>query len=460
MEQGQDGLPHPDYHRLLVDIFWKLFIIKSVNIHTNKINGRVAQGMGQYDRTIKLLVDSNPEAIARFVLYAWQKQAGITLPNIQITSVTQLSTEFQSEEREADAVLLLEGPEGPLCLVQLEYQSRLHPFMPLRSLEYCARAKIKHWKEYGDLPIIAVVIYLFDEENVPEPPLRWLAPNGQTTLVFSYLSIKLKALPRKELLALHEPELWPLVLLTEGPVDRIIVGEMLADLLEHKLYRTLPICHTIAAWLLRGEDREWLHQEYEKMLDFFQDSPALKWMEEDVTKRVTERITEEVTARVTEEVTAQVTERVRREEQQRLLEERKKMQEEEYQRLLEERKKMQEEEYQRLLEERRKMQEEEHQRLLEERRKMQEEEHQRLREERKKALAMLRQTVVELVAQRFPAHERLARAQVRVLHKPESFQPLILRLSLARSAEEAEDVLLSLPEEEEEEVSIQEIDQQ
>jgi len=37
---------------------------------------------------------------------------------------------------------------------------------------------------------------------------------------------------------------------------------------------------------------------------------------------------------------------------------------------------------------------------------------------------------------------------------------LILRLSLARSAEEAEDVLLSLPEEEEEEVSIQEIDQQ
>jgi len=379
--------------------------------------------MGRYDRTIKLLVDSNPEAIARFVLYAWQKQQGVMLPNIQITSVTQLSTEFQSEEREADAVLLLEGLEGPFCLVQIEYQSRLHPYMPLRSLEYCARAKIKHWKEYGDIPIIAVVIYLFDEENVPEPPLRWLAPNGQTTLLFSYVSIKLKSLPREELLALHEPELWPLVLLTEGPVDRIIVGEMLADLLEHKLYRTLPICHTIAAWLLRGEDREWLHQEYKKMLDFFQDSPALKWMEEDVTKRVTERITEEVTARVTEEVTAcvteevtarvteevtarvteevtaQVTERVRREEQQRLL------------------------------------------------------------EERKKALAMLRQTVVELVAGRFPVHERLAKAQARVLRKPESFQPLILHLSLARSAEEAEDALLSLPEEEEEEVSIQERDQ-
>ena len=363
--------------------------------------------MGHYDRTLKLLIDTNPAAIARLVLYAWQKQEPGAVPNIQITSVTQLSVEFQSEEREADAVLLLEGPDGPLCLLELEVQSQLHPFMPLRSLEYCVRAKIKHWKEYGDLPILAVVLYLFDEDHIPQPPLRWRAPDGQTTLVFFYLPISLKLLPREELLGLHEPELWPLVLLTDGPVDRILIQKMFADLLEQKLYRTLPICHTIAAWLLRGEDREWLHQEYEKMVDLFQDSPALKWMEEDVTKRVTERITEEVTARVTEEVTAQVTERVRREEQQRLLEERKKMQEEEYQRLLEER---------------RKMQEEEHQRLLEERRKMQEEEHQRLREERKKALAMLRQTVVELVAQRFPAHERLARAQVRVLHKPESFQ--------------------------------------
>src|SRR5579883_917376 len=415
--------------------------------------------MGQYDRTIKLLVDSNPEAIARFVLYAWQKQAGITLPNIQITSVTQLSTEFQSEEREADAVLLLEGPEGPLCLVQLEYQSRLHPFMPLRSLEYCARAKIKHWKEYGDLPIIAVVIYLFDEENVPEPPLRWLAPNGQTTLLFSYLSIKLKSFPREELLALHQPELWPLILLTEGKVDRIIVREMFADLIEQELYSLLPISHTIAGWLLRGDDKEWLHQEYQKMFHLFEDSPAFKWMEEDATKRVTARVTEEVTARVTEEVTARITEQVRREEHQRLLEERRKIQEEEHQRLLEERRKIQEEEHQRLLEERRKIQEEEeHQRLLEERRKIQEE-HQRLLEERKKALTLLRQTVVELVARRFPAHERLARAQVRVLRRPESFQPLILHLSLASSAEEAEDTLLSLPEEEEEEMSVQERDQ-
>ena len=337
--------------------------------------------MGHYDRTLKLLIDTNPEAIARLVLYAWQKQEPGAMPNFTITSVTQLSVEFQSEEREADAVMLLEGPTGPFCLLELEVQSRRHPFMPLRSLEYCVRAKIEHWKEYGDLPILAVMLYLFDEDTIPQPPLRWLAPDGQTTLVFFYLPISLKLLPREELLALHEPELWPLVLLTDGPVDRILIQKMFADLLEQKLYRTLPICHTIAAWLLRGEDREWLHQEYEKMVDLFQDSPALQWMEEDVTKRVTERITEQVTARVTEQV--------RREERQRA------------------------------------------------------------EEERQKAVAAFRQTVTELVARRFPELTRPAKVLVRSLVEPEAFQRLILHLSLARDAEEAQDALFALPEDEE-----------
>src|SRR5579883_927342 len=353
--------------------------------------------MGTYDRTLKLLIDANPAAIARLALYAWQKQEPGGALNFTITSVTQLSFKIQSEEREADAVLLLEGPDGPLCLLELEVQSRRHPFMPLRSLEYCVRAKIKHWKEYGDLPILAVMLYLFDEDNIPQPPLRWRAPDGQTTLVFFYLPISLKLLPREELLGLHEPELWPLVLLTDGPVDRILIQKMFADLLEQKLYRTLPICHTIAAWLLRGEDREWLHQEYEKMVDLFQDSPALKWMEEDVTKRVTERITEQVTA--------QVTEQVRREERQKAEEERQKA----------------------------------------------EEERQKAEEERQRAVMAFRQTVTELVARRFPELTRPAKVLVRSLVEPEAFQHLILRLSLARNAEEAQDALFALPEDEDDE---------
>src|SRR5581483_10886139 len=234
-------------------------------------------------------------------------------------------------------------------------------------------------------------------------------------------------------LGLHEPELWPLVLLTEGPVDRIIVGEMFAEVLEHKAYRTLPICHTIASWLLRGDDQAWLHQEYEKMMDLFQDAPAIQWMEADATKRVTRRITEQVT----EQVTAQVTEQVRREERQRALEEREQALKEERRRALEERERALKEERRRALEER------ERERALEER------ERRRMLEEQKKALDSLRQVVSALVAQRFPEQERFARAQVRLLRRPESFQQLTRRLAAVHDAREVREILFAIPEEEE-----------
>jgi hypothetical protein len=330
--------------------------------------------MGQYDRTMKLLVDTNPEAMARFVLSEWQKHEQTVLPDVPFASVTQLSSEFQSEELDGDNVLLIEGPDGPLYLVEVEFQSTLHPYMPLRSLEYCARAKKKHWKAYGNLPIVAAVIYLFDEENTLIPPMSWPAPNGQTAMIFSYLSIQLKTLPREEVRALQEPELWPLILLTEGLVDRILVEEMFAELLDHQLYRTLPIGQVVASWFLQGEDLSWLRKEYQKMFELFKDAPAIQWIEED--------------ARLDE----------RKKADQRVLEERKKA-----------------------------------------------------LDEHKKIVAMNRQTVVELVTQRFPTLERQAKALVRTLKQPEIFQQLILRLSLARDVEAAQDVLFSLHEPEDDE---------
>lgn len=196
--------------------------------------------MGQYDRTMKLLVDSNPEAMARFVLHEWQKQQGIDLPEPAITSVKQLSSEFQGEELDGDGVWLLEGPDGPLYLVEVEYQSSLDPTMPLRSLEYLARARKKHWKICGKLPVIAAVVYLFHNRDMPVPPLTWPGPGEQTVMAFHYLSINMKDLSREDLLALREPELWPLVLLTKGGVDRIIVKTMFAELLEKSSTRHSP----------------------------------------------------------------------------------------------------------------------------------------------------------------------------------------------------------------------------
>lgn len=131
---------------------------------------------------------------------------------------------------------------------------------------------------------------------------------------------------------------------------------MFAELIEQNLTDLLPIGHTIASWLMRGDDLIWLKKEYAKMHDLFQDAPALKWMEEDARE-----------------------------------------------------------------------------------------------DERQKMLAMLRQTTVDIISQRFPALQRLARSQMRALKQPEIFQKVILRLSMAGNADEAQDVLFSLTEDEEEE---------
>ncbi len=367
--------------------------------------------MGQYDRAMKLLVDTNPEAMVRFVFHEWQKQTKKSLPDLSIAAVKQLSTDFQEESLEGDGAYLLEGPEGPLYLMQAEYQSRLDPLMPLRSLEYLARAKKKHWKVCAHLPVIAVVFYLFKSEEVLSSPLLWPGPLETTSLYFNYLVINMQDIPREEILALREPELWPLVLLTKGTVDRILVEEMIADLLERKLYRTLPIGQVIAAWFLRGDDLIWLQKEYKKMFDVFQDSPAFQWMEESIKEKLQKQTEQQLQAE-------------RQKAEQRLRVERQKT------------------------EQRLRLEQQKAERQL---RAEQQKAERQLRAEQQKHLAALQQMTIELVSQRFPSLTRLVRAQVRVLKNPNPLQAAILKLATVSSAEEAQEVLLALSEGEEQE---------
>jgi hypothetical protein len=356
-----------------------------------------------YDRTMKSLVDSNPEAIARFVLHEWRKRGRVEQAERKISKVVQLSAEFPDEELEGDGVFVVKGPEGgAMYLLEIEFQSDLHSYMPLRCLEYLIKAMRKHWKAYGDLPVLAAVIYLRDMDKTPDSLKSWPAPYGLTSIVFHYLSISLKEMSREDLLALGEPALWPLALMTKEGVDRSIVKTMFAALLEQKLYKSLPIGYTIAGWFLQGEDLEWLHKEYRNMFNFFKDSPALQWMQEDALQMAMQKVRPQVKQEVEQEV--------RQEFQQKLLEEQK----------LAEKK---------LLEE---------QKLAEK----------KLLEERKKSLTILRQNVVELVSQRFPKLKRLAQTQVRRVKEQEPLQQVMLPLSLAHDSDEAEEVLYSLSEKE------------
>jgi hypothetical protein len=72
-------------------------------------------------------------------------------------------------------------------------------------------------------------------------------------------------------------------------------------------------------------------------------------------------------------------------------------------------------------------------------------------DERKKLIAMFQQTVLKFVDQHYPKLQRLAKAQVRLLEDPERIQQLILDLSMAQDGGEAENVLLSLQEDNNEE---------
>jgi hypothetical protein len=59
----------------------------------------------------------------------------------------------------------------------------------------------------------------------------------------------------------------------------------------------------------------------------------------------------------------------------------------------------------------------------------------------KELVVTLRRMVVSIASERFPTLQRLANAQVRLLHQPGLLQEMILRLSLARDIDEAQNAL-------------------
>lgn len=232
--------------------------------------------MGQYDRAMKRLVDANPEAIVQFIIRQWQLIDGAAIQE-KIYFVEQLNPEFKGADAEADGLILMRTESGKEFYVHIEFQSRADPTMLDRLIDYCLRTRRKH----GPRPILSCVIHLRDDGNVPEPPGRWNWLDDSPYMLFKYVCIKLYELPREDITDLRQPSLLPLALLTKGPVDRIMVREMFTDLHANQLNDLLPVGQTIAGLVLGKADLEWLKKEYHKMLDFFKESPAYKWMTDD-----------------------------------------------------------------------------------------------------------------------------------------------------------------------------------
>lgn len=229
---------------------------------------------GKYDQAMKLVVAADPYAMVKFIL----RYADVNLQADGITVVAMLNTEFEGYEVEADGLLLLRTRDGEEFLLHIEFQSSRDTTMPDRQLEYCLRARTKH----GPLPIISCVIYLRKDGNMPEPTLCWQLHNGQKLLLFDYVCIKLWELTREELLALKQPALLPLALLTKDNIDRTMVKEMFQSLLDNRLQDLCLAGEIFAALVLKEDDLAWLKQELLMMTDLFKDSPAYYWLTDHV----------------------------------------------------------------------------------------------------------------------------------------------------------------------------------
>ena len=243
--------------------------------------------MGKYDHALKSIVNANPKAIARLVIRLAKRQ-GITIPKGAIKAVVQLSTEFQGTDADADGLLLIELEDGRCFLLHIEFQSARDSTMPDRLIDYCLRARRKH----GPLPILCCVIYLREDGHMEEPPARWPWFDEQSTMLFTYVCVKLWETPREEIQAEQQPALLPLTLLAKGPIDDILVKSMFEGLLANKLHDLIPVGQTIAAWLLKGVALERLKKEYYQMLEVFRDSPFFEWVAETVSEEARQQVEE------------------------------------------------------------------------------------------------------------------------------------------------------------------------
>ena len=241
--------------------------------------------MGRYDHALKSIVNANPKAIARLVIRLAKRQ-GIPIPKGAIKAVVQLSTEFQGTDADADGLLLIELEDGQCFLLHIEFQSTRDSLMPDRLIDYCLRARRKH----GPLPILCCVIYLREDGHIEEPPARWLWFGEQSTLLFTYVCVKLWETPREEIQAEQQPALLPLTLLAKGPIDDILITRRFEGLLANNLHDLIPVGQTIAAWLLKGVALERLKKEYYQMLEVFRDSPFFDWVAETVLEEERQQV--------------------------------------------------------------------------------------------------------------------------------------------------------------------------
>jgi hypothetical protein len=344
---------------------------------------------GEYDDVLKTLVNARQEDFARWVLPL--------IGGKQVQVIKPLKTEFH-RHLVADDIrhVIVDDTEGAF---HYEFQTTSDKAMPERGLEYQLQSLREH-----HLPIWTFLIYLKKDSPLPTPP--WHSPPmaGRSSITFHYTVVDLSSMTAEELRQTGLPGILPLMILTKDGATREVAEEIMTALEPLGDDEVSIVAYTlIALTLKRKDDHEWLRKRWKSVSDKLKDNWFIK--------------------EITQEAVQEAERRVREEDRRKLEEEQRKREEEQRKR-------------------------EEEQRKREEEQRKREEEQRKREEERRQETERWRQTVVGLVEARFNNLKvsQIAKGQAGLINDPQQLQQLLLKVGLARTAEEAEDYLLSWPE--------------
>lgn len=289
---------------------------------------------------------------------------------------------LESEVYNVDALIEAEiEVNGERLLVHFEFQTYYDKDMPERLLGYNVNARLK----YG-LAVVSVVIHLLGDTPIAPSPLRWHVPvQGQKTeqvLEFAYHVVEVGKKTVEEIWASGHTILLPFLPLAKGGRKREVIERMSETLMEQGLKEWQAVGLAFAALKLRKNKKElaWLQRRFFKMMqDVLRDSPFIQWFIDAGREEGKKKGLEEGRAEGREEG------------KKKGLEEGKK----------------------------------------------------KGREEARRAyLQAQQQAVRQLVDLRFPALKELARERVARSEEPEELVQMMVKLGVAQSEEEAQQVLL------------------
>ncbi len=163
-----------------------------------------------------------------------------------VKDIEPLSTDLATERQLLPDTLYRAIFEGIPCIINVEFQSEPDDEIPYRLYIYAARAAHQY-----RLPVISVVIWVFDRGPVPTPPYRMEVGSWFSGL-WNYHSIKLYEQSPQALLAAGSPGILPLVPLAKDatiadaeaamqrlkqeapPEEAMSLGALLAILFAHR----------------------------------------------------------------------------------------------------------------------------------------------------------------------------------------------------------------------------------